>query len=156
MISSVATVSGALFLQKLIDNYITPLLTETNPVFTGLLRAIGMLAIIYIAGIISSYIYNKTMAIVSQGVLRDIRNEMFSKMQTFPIKYFDTNTHGDIMSHYTNDTDTLMEMISRSLPQFIVSAISIIAVLSSMIYLNWQLTLLNLFFIFSISFKIKI
>ena len=88
------------------------------------------------------------MAIVSQGVLRDIRNEMFSKMQTFPIKYFDTNTHGDIMSHYTNDTDTLMEMISRSLPQFIVSAISIIAVLSSMIYLNWQLTLLNLFFIF--------
>ena len=148
VISSVATVSGALFLQKLIDNYITPLLTETNPVFTGLLRAIGMLAIIYIAGIISSYIYNKTMAIVSQGVLRDIRNEMFSKMQTFPIKYFDTNTHGDIMSHYTNDTDTLMEMISRSLPQFIVSAISIIAVLSSMIYLNWQLTLLNLFFIF--------
>lgn len=148
VISSVATVSGALFLQKLIDNYITPLLTETNPVFTGLLRAIGMLAIIYIAGIISSYIYNKTMAIVSQGVLRDIRNEMFSKMQTFPIKYFDTNTHGDIMSHYTNDTDTLMEMISRSLPQFIVSAISIIAVLSSMIYLNWQLTILNLFFIF--------
>lgn len=148
VISSVATVAGALFLQKLIDNYITPLLGETNPVFTGLLRTIGMLAIIYISGIISSYIYNKTMAIVSQGVLRDIRNEMFTKMQKLPIKYFDTHTHGEVMSYYINDTDTLMQMISRSLPQFIVSAISIIAVITSMLYINWQLTILNLFFIF--------
>lgn len=148
VISSVATVAGALFLQKLIDNYITPLLGEANPVFTGLLRTIGILAIIYISGIISSYIYNKTMAIVSQGVLRDIRNEMFTKMQKLPIKYFDTHTHGEVMSYYINDTDTLMQMISRSLPQFIVSAISIIAVISSMLYINWQLTILNLFFIF--------
>ena len=148
IISSLASVAGALFLQRLIDNFITPLLVEVNPVFTGLLRAIGILGAIYVAGILSTYIYNRTMAIVSQGVLRDIRNAMFSKMQTFPIKYFDTNTHGDIMSHYTNDTDTLMDMISRSLPQFLVSIISIIAVIISMFSINWQLTILTLFFIF--------
>lgn len=147
LVSSIASVSGSLFLQTLIDNYITPLLKDANPIFTGLLKAIGILACIYLAGIISSYLYNKTMAIVAQGVLRDIRNEMFSKMQTFPIKYFDTNTHGDIMSHYTNDTDTLMQMIARSLPQFIVSIVSITAVISSMIYINWQLTILTLLFI---------
>ena len=148
IISSIATVAGSLFLQTLIDNYITPLLGVESPIFTGLFKSICILAFIYLAGAVSSYLYNKIMAIVSQGVLRDIRNEMFSKMQKLPIKYFDLNTHGDIMSHYTNDTDTLMEMISRGLPQFIVSSISIIAVLSSMIYINWLLTIFTLIFIF--------
>lgn len=147
VLSSIASVAGSLFLQKLIDNYITPLLNIENPVFTELFKAICILATIYLVGIISTYIYNRTMAIIAQGVLKDIRNEMFSKMQSLPIKYFDTNTHGDIMSHYTNDADTLEEMISRSLPQLMVSAISIIATFLSMLYVSLPLTIFVVFFV---------
>ena len=99
ILSAAASVSGALFLQKLIDNYITPLLSVENPVFTPLLKAICTLIAIYLVGIVSTYIYNRTMTVIAQGTEKNIRDEMFSKMQTFPIKYFDTNTHGDIMSH---------------------------------------------------------
>ena len=148
ILSAVASVSGSLFLQTLIDNYITPLLSTQNPVFTDLFKAICSLGLIYVIGIISTYIYNRTMAIVSQGVLKTIRDEMFSKMQTFPISYFDTNTHGDIMSHYTNDADTLREMISRSLPQLITSFVSIIAIFCSMLYVSVPLTIFVLFFVF--------
>ena len=148
ILSAVASVSGSLFLQTLIDNYITPLLSTQNPVFTDLFKAICSLGLIYVVGIISTYIYNRTMAIVSQGVLKTIRDEMFSKMQTFPISYFDTNTHGDIMSHYTNDADTLREMISRSLPQLITSFVSIIAIFCSMLYVSVPLTIFVLFFVF--------
>ena len=148
ILSAVASVSGSLFLQTLIDNYITPLLSTPNPVFTDLFKAICSLGLIYVVGIISTYIYSRTMAIVSQGVLKTIRDEMFSKMQTFPIRYFDTNTHGDIMSHYTNDADTLREMISRSLPQLITSFVSIIAIFCSMLYVSVPLTIFVLFFVF--------
>ena len=148
ILSAVASVLGSLFLQTLIDNYITPLLSTQNPVFTDLFKAICSLGLIYVVGIISTYIYNRTMAIVSQGVLKTIRDEMFSKMQTFPISYFDTNTHGDIMSHYTNDADTLREMISRSLPQLITSVVSIIAIFCSMLYVSIPLTIFVLFFVF--------
>ena len=148
ILSAVASVSGSLFLQTLIDNYITPLLSTPNPVFTDLFKAICSLGLIYVVGVISTYVYNRTMAIVSQGVLKTIRDEMFSKMQTFPIKYFDTNTHGDIMSHYTNDADTLREMISRSLPQLITSTVSIIAIFCSMLYVNIPLTIFVLIFVF--------
>ena len=148
ILSAVASVSGSLFLQTLIDNYITPLLSTPNPVFTDLFKAICSLGLIFVVGIISTYIYNRTMAIVSQGVLKTIRDEMFSKMQTFPISYFDTNTHGDIMSHYTNDADTLREMISRSLPQLITSFVSIIAIFCSMLYVSVPLTIFVLFFVF--------
>ena len=148
ILSAVASVSGSLFLQTLIDNYITPLLSTPNPVFTDLFKAICSLGLIYVVGIISTYIYNRTMAIVSQGVLKTIRDEMFSKMQTFPISYFDTNTHGDIMSHYTNDADTLREMISRSLPQLITSFVSTIAIFCSMLYVSVPLTIFVLFFVF--------
>lgn len=148
ILSAVASVSGSLFLQTLIDNYITPLLSTPNPVFTDLFKAICSLGLIFVVGIISTYIYNRTMAIVSQGVLKTIRDEMFSKMQTFPIRYFDTNTHGDIMSHYTNDADTLREMISRSLPQLITSFVSIIAIFCSMLYVSVPLTIFVLFFVF--------
>ena len=147
ILSAVASVSGALFLQKLIDNYITPLLSVENPVFTPLLKAICTLIAIYLVGIISTYIYNRTMTVIAQGTEKNIRDEMFSKMQTFPIKYFDTNTHGDIMSHYTNDADTLNEMISRSMPQLISSTVSIIAVFCSMLYVSWQLTIFVLAFV---------
>ena len=147
ILSAVASVSGALFLQKLIDNYITPLLSIENPVFTPLLKAICTLIAIYLVGIVSTYIYNRTMTVIAQGTEKNIRDEMFSKMQTFPIKYFDTNTHGDIMSHYTNDADTLNEMISRSMPQLISSSVSIIAVFCSMLYVSWQLTIFVVAFV---------
>ena len=144
--SSIAQVAGSLFLQILIDDYITPLLGEPNPVYTGLLGAIGIMVIIYIVGMLTSYLYNRLMAVVAQGVLKDIRDEMFDKMEALPIRYFDTHTHGDIMSHYTNDTDTLRQMISQSLPFCIQSVISIVAILCSMIYLSPILTIFVLVF----------
>ena len=121
IISTVASVASSLFMQTLIDSYITPLLLEAAPVFTGLARAIAMMGCLYAAGALASLFYSRTMAVVSQGVLKDIRNEMFEHMQTLPIKYFDTRTHGDIMSYYTNDTDTLRQMLSQSLPNLFAS-----------------------------------
>lgn len=153
IISAIANVAGSLFLKTLIDNYIEPLLLTENPIFTGLLQAIGTMAIIYVVGIVSTYVYRRIMAVVSQGVLKQIRDEMFSKMQTFPIKYFDTYTHGEIMSYYTNDTDTLSQMISESLPQLISSSVTIIAVLCAMILLSIPLTIFILIFVF---FMLKI
>ena len=146
ILSSIASVAGSLFLQTLIDNYITPLLDIENPVFTGLLKAIGVMAVIYIVGIITGYLYSRIMAVIAQGVLRNIRNEMFEKMEKLPIRYFDTHTHGDIMSTYTNDVDTLEQMISQGLPQMISSAISIIAIFCAMIYLSPILTVLVIIF----------
>ncbi len=146
ILSSIASVAGSLFLQPLIDNYIVPLLGQENPIFTDLLFAIGMMAIIYVVGIITAYLYNRIMAVIAQGVLKKIRDEMFSKMEKLPIKYFDTNTHGDIMSHYTNDTDTLEQMISQALPQVISSSISIIAILCALIYLSPILTIFVIIF----------
>ena len=146
--SSIASVAGSLFLQILIDDYITPLLGQENPVYTGLMGAIGIMVIIYLVGMLSSYLYNRLMAVVSQGVLKDIRDEMFDKMQALPIRYFDTHTHGDIMSHYTNDTDTLRQMFAQSLPFCIMSIISIIAIICAMIYLSPVLT------VFIIAFSI--
>ena len=146
IISSIASVAGSLFLQTLIDDYITPLLKDTNPVFTELLKILTVMATIYIIGILASYLYSRLMAVISQGVLRDIRNEMFTKMERLPIRYFDTNTHGDIMSHYTNDTDTLRQVLSQSLPQVITSVFSIIAIFCSMIYLSPLLTIFVIIF----------
>ena len=140
IISSIASVAGSLFLQTLIDDYITPLLKDKTPIFTELLQILTVMGTIYIVGILASYLYSRLMAVVSQGVLRDIRNEMFTKMEKLPIRYFDTNTHGDIMSHYTNDTDTLRQMLSQSLPQVITSVFSIIAIFCSMVYLSPMLT----------------
>ena len=153
IISSVANVAGSLFLRTLIDDYIEPLLTQENPVFIGLLKAIGTMAIIYLVGVLSTYFYGRTMATVSQGVLKQIRDDMFDRMQSFPIKYFDTHTHGDIMSHYTNDVDTLSQMISQSFPQLISAAITIISVLVAMISISIPLTLFIVVFVF---FMLKI
>lgn len=153
--SSIATVAGSLFLQTLIDDYITPLLGEENPVYTGLLGAIGVMICIYLVGLITTYVYNRLMAIVSQGVLKDIRDDMFDKMEALPIRYFDTHTHGDIMSHYTNDTDTLRQMISQSLPSCISSIISIVAILCALIYLNPILTIFVVIFSFLTVFVTK-
>ena len=146
ILSSIASVAGSLFLQTLIDNYITPLLEAENPVFTGLIKTIGVMAVIYIVGIITGYLYSRIMAVIAQGVLRNIRNEMFEKMERLPIKYFDIHTHGDIMSTYTNDVDTLEQMISQGLPQAISSVISVIAIFCAMIYLSPILTVLVIIF----------
>ena len=142
IISGIASVSGQLFLQSLIDDYISPLLLEENPVFTNLLKALFGIGFVYLIGVVSTFISNRLLVNISQGVLKDIRNQMFSHMQTLPISYFDNNTHGDIMSHYTNDTDTLMQMISQSLPNLVSSIITIIAVLFGMLHLSIVLTLL--------------
>ena len=141
ILSTLSSVGGNLYLETLIDDYIVPLVGAENPVFTGLLKAIGTMAIIYLVGVISSLVHSRTMVTISEGVLKDIRDEMFIKMQRLPIRYFDTNTHGDIMSRYTNDTDTLSQMIAQSIPQFFSSAITIITVFVSMVATNIYLTL---------------
>lgn len=155
LISSVASVASSLFIQTLIDGYIMPLLVQANPNFSGLARVLMSMGVIYLTGVLATFFYNRTMAIVAQKTLKDIRDEMFEKMQYFPVKYFDTRTHGDVMSHYTNDADTLRQMISQSLPNLFSSAISMIAVLCSMLYLSIWLTLIVLAFTVLILMAIK-
>ena len=147
IISSVTSVSGSLFIEILIDDYIEPMIGVENPIWTGLFKAIGVMAVIYIVGTIATFVYNRIIAKISQGVLRDIRNEMFVGMQRLPIKYFDTHTYGEVMSYYTNDADTLREMISRSIPQFISSFITIITVFCAMLYTSVYLTIMTLLFV---------
>ena len=139
-LSSIANVASSLFLQSLIDDYIAPLLLDAAPVFTGLLKAIVTMGCIYVVGILSSLCYNRLMATVAQSTLKDIRDDMFAHMQTLPLRYFDTHTHGDVMSYYTNDTDTLRQMISQSLPQVVSAAVTLVTVLVSMLSLSFYLT----------------
>ena len=127
-VSAFASVMSSLFLRTLIDDYIAPLLLEATPNFSGLLLALCKMAVIYIVGAFSTLFYNRTMAVVSQGTLKKIRDQMFAHMQTLPIKFFDTHTHGDVMSYYTNDTDTLRQMISQSIPQTLSSIITVVYV----------------------------
>lgn len=141
----IANVQGTMFTKNLIDEYITPfLLSSDEPNFTPLAKAIGRVAVFYVIGVISVYLYNWIMVKVTQGVLRDLRNELFEHMETLPIKYFDTHAHGDIMSIYTNDIDTLRQMISQSIPQVINSGFTIVSVFVSMVILNVPLTVLTL------------
>lgn len=140
LINAGAGVASSLFLKVLIDDHIKPLLGMESPVFTGLLMALGMMGVIYLLGIISNLMFNRTMVTISQGVLKNIRNEMFSKMQKLPIKYFDTHTYGDVMSRYTNDTDTLRQMISQSIPQAFSSVVTVVSVFISMLAISLPLT----------------
>ena len=155
LISAGASVASSLFLQTLIDDYIGPLLLEASPDFGGLLQAILGISVVFLAGILASLFYARTMAVIAQSTLKNIRDEMFTKMQTLPIRYFDTRTHGDIMSYYTNDADTLRQMISQSLPNLFSSVVSMIAVLISMIHLSIWLTLIVLAFTAVILMVIK-
>lgn len=139
-VSVLANVRGTLFTKTLIDDYIRPLIGSENPDFSNLRRAILSVAVFYAIGIAATYIQSRLMITVAQGTLRDLRNDLFSHMESLPIKYFDTNSHGDIMSIYTNDIDTLRQMISQSMPQFLNSGITIISVLISMITLSLPLT----------------
>lgn len=144
LVSALANVMGSMFLQTLIDDYITPLLGMDNPIFTGLLKAISIMACVYVVGIASTYVYNRLMVVIAQGVLKQIRDEMFAHMQSLPIKYFDTHTHGDIMSRYTNDTDTLRQMLAQSLSQVLASIVTIAASFFAMLVVNIPLTALVL------------
>ena len=149
VLSSLAGVAGSLFLQRLIDDYITPmLLSEGIPDYGPLISAIVSMALIYFAGVLANWSYNFIMVSVSQGVMKKIRDELFTHMQKLPVKYFDTHSHGDLMSHYTNDTDTLRQMISQSIPQMFSSIITITSVFCAMIYTSVPLTVMILFFVF--------
>ena len=146
LISAAASVASSLFLQVLIDDYIQPLLMEAAPVFGGLVSIIGTMAAVFLAGVLASLFYSRTMAIMAQSVLKEIRDEMFVKMQSLPLRFFDTHTHGDVMSYYTNDADTFRQMISQSLPNLFSSLVSMVAVFLSMVHLSIWLTLIVLVF----------
>ena len=155
LLSAVANVAGSMFIGTLIDDYITPLLGSTNPVFTGLLKAICVMGIVYVAGILATLFYNRTMVSIAQGVLKKIRDDMFAHMQKLPIKYFDTHTHGDIMSYYTNDTDTLRQMMAQSIPQMFSSAVTIISVVVAMFISSVYLAIFVLVFATCMMFVTK-
>ena len=150
LISAVAGVAGSLFLQVVIDDYITPLLQTASPDFAGLFQAVLTMAAIYLIGILATLFYNRTMVSISQGILKKIRDQMFSHMQRLPIRYFDTHTHGDVMSRYTNDTDTLRQMLSVSVPQMFSSIVTIVAVVCAMLYTSVYLTILVAIVVFFI------
>lgn len=143
-VSVLANVQGTMFIQSLIDDYIAPMLVADVPDYRPLAIAIMRVAGFYAIGVAAAYIYNRIMVNVTQGVLRNFRNDLFSHMETLPIKYFDTHPHGDIMSVYTNDTDTIRQMVSQSMPQVFNSAITIVSVLVSMCILSVPLTLVTL------------
>ena len=143
-VSVIANVQGTMFTKNLIDDYITPFLLTDNPNFTPLAHAIARVAGFYAIGVVATYSYNRIMVNVTQGTLRNLRNELFEHMEKLPIKYFDTHAHGDIMSVYTNDIDTIRQMISQSIPQLINSGITIVSVFVSMLILNIPLTIVTL------------
>ncbi len=140
--SAIASVRGTLFIRTLVDDYITPLLGVDNPDFNGLLKALMGVALVYLLGVICSFTYNRLMIYVTQGTMRNLRLKLFNHMESLPINYFDTHAHGDIMSVYTNDIDTLRQLISQSIPQLLNSSITLISTLVSMITLSVPLTLI--------------
>ncbi|MCU6719860.1 ABC transporter ATP-binding protein/permease [Porcipelethomonas ammoniilytica] len=150
LLSAVASAASSLFLQSLIDDYIVPLLGTSQPMFHELLKALVVIGFIYLIGVISTLFYNQVMVTIAQGTLKKIRDEMFEKMQRLPIRTFDTRTHGDIMSLYTNDTDTLRQMIAQSMAQLISSVFTIVAVFICMLYISVWLTLVAVFIMFLI------
>jgi len=144
LVSAGAGIAGSMFIRVLIDQHITPLIGVKAPDFSGLLTALFTMGCIYLAGMLSTFIYNRLMVTVAQGTMKKVRDDLFTHMQTLPIGYFDSNTHGDLMSRYTNDTDTLQQMLSQSIPQLMNSAITIIGVLAAMITTSPALTVLIL------------
>jgi len=143
ILSSVANVGGTLFLKKLIDGYILPMIGQTEQDYSPLLKALSIMALIYFGGIVSTYVYSRIMICVAQGSLKKVRNDMFAHMESLPIGFFDSHAHGNIMSLYTNDTDTLRQMISQSMPQLAASVITIVSIAISMLILNIPLTLVE-------------
>lgn len=144
VVSVLCNVQGTMFMKNLIDEYITPFLLSDNPNFTPLAHAIAKVAAFYALGVLATFGYNRLMVNVTQGTLRNLRNDLFSHMEKLPIKYFDTHAHGDIMSVYTNDIDTLRQMISQSMPQLLNSGITIVSVFISMLILSIPLTIVTI------------
>ncbi|MBT8895376.1 ABC transporter ATP-binding protein [Lactobacillus delbrueckii subsp. bulgaricus] len=144
IISAAASVVGSLFIEQVIDRYITPMLKQKSPDFGPLAHAVLLMAGVYAIGLVANYLFTLLMMVLSQQVQKQSRNEMFTHMQRLPIAFFDQNEYGDIMSRYTNDIDTLMQMISQALPMFANSVFSVVFVLAGMFYLSWQLTLVSL------------
>ena len=144
LISAVATTAVSLSLRYLLDDFILPLVGQKTPDFAGLYKALTVLGVIFLAGVIATFIYTRMMVFIGQGVLKRVRDDMFEHMQTLPLRFFDTHAHGDIMSVYTNDTDTLRQLISQSIPQVIVSLMTIISVTISMFILNVPLAVLTI------------
>ena len=155
VISAATGVISSLFLKTVINDHITPMLANGSTDFSGLIVALAIMAGIYICGVIATYLYNLLMVYISQGILKQIRDEMFAKMQKFPIKYFDTHTYGDTMSRYTNDTDALEQMLCETIPQFLSSLVSIVFVFVSMLTLSIYLILVIFVFLFIILFVTK-
>lgn len=141
LISAIASVNSTLFIQRLIDDYITPMLLSSAPDFAPLFQALSFMVCLYLTGVVAIYVYNRIMAIIAQSALKAIRDDMFAHMETLPIKYFDTHTYGDVMSYYTNDTDTLRQMLAQSIPQVLNMSISVTAVFIAMLRTSWLLTL---------------
>ncbi len=143
IISSLASVAGSVFLKTLVDNYINPYIGSLNPDFAPLLNALFKMGGLFLIGVFCTYLFNRLMVSVTQGTLKGIRNDLFAHMETLPIKFYDTHVHGDLMSIYTNDTDTLRQMISQSIPQLISSSITIVTVAISMVILSIPLSLVE-------------
>ena len=144
LISVVCNVQGTMFMQTLIDNYIVPMLKDGNHDFSGLAHAITRVAGFYAIGVVLTLLYSQIMVNITQGTLRSLRDDLFTHMQDLPIKYFDTHAHGDIMSVYTNDIDTLRQMISQSIPQLFNSGIMVVSIIVCMLMLNVPLTVVSL------------
>lgn len=142
LVSAVASMAGPLFLQYLIDDLIVPLASQETPDFSSLLRSVILMGCLYYAGVIATYVYSRLMVNIGQGVLKRVRDEMFAHMQRLPIRYFDTHPHGEIMSLYTNDTDTLRQMISQSIPQTFYSLVSVVAIFGVMLSISIPLSIL--------------
>lgn len=153
--TSISGVANTLFVKIFVDDIITPLIGQSKPDLTKLNLMIVVMAIIYMFGVISSYVYNRLMVNISRNILQNIRSTMYEKMQKLPIRYFDTNTHGEIMSRYTNDVNALRQMISQSIPQLVSSLVMIVLVVSMMFYLSWILTLIVLAMMFVFIFVTK-
>ena len=154
-LSAIAGVAGSLFLGTLIDDYITPLIGSAAPNFAPLLRALVTMGCVYLVGILCSYAYNRNMVVVSQGVQKKVRDDLFAHMQTLPIKYFDTHAHGDVMSVYTNDVDSLRQMLSQSVPQMFNSGMMIVATFIGMLITNIPLTIVVIVCVFLMMFVTK-
>mgnify|MGYP000021242451 CR=1 FL=1 len=144
VVSALANVQASLFLQTLMDDYIVPMTQQQDPSFAPLAGALMRVGCIYLVGILAAWINARVMVNVTQGTLRNLRTKLFTHMESLPISYFDTHPHGDIMSVYTNDVDTLRQMLSQSIPQLVSSVITIVSVFFSMCMLSWQLTIVTM------------
>ena len=147
LISAISTLNGILFMQTLVDDYVEPLIGTANPDFGPLAGALVKLIAFYVVGILASFLYNRIVVIICQGAMRNIRVELFNHMQSLPIKYFDTHPHGDIMSVYTNDVDTLRQLMGQSIPQLINSSVTVVTTFASMLYMNIPLTIWTVFMV---------